>query len=193
MTKKGVFVRATDNRYAGERDKFDLALRHEARTGTIRHLTGFSEDRIRKICGAYFPADGAALRRRRGKTPSQIAPFVTSARRQTEASLLAGLFLIVGAVDLGPDGSAVCLPAVTGVVLGMRFCTAFEAYRELHPTPQLTFEWAWNLHQCLVRKRELRLAFCAMCDGSYVEDAYALALERCPFCELKDAGPRLLS
>ncbi len=44
-------MRATDNRYAGERERFDLALRmieHEARTGTIRLCTGFTEDRIRK-------------------------------------------------------------------------------------------------------------------------------------------------
>ena len=29
-------------------------ISHEARTGTIRLCTGFSEDRIRKIYGTYF-------------------------------------------------------------------------------------------------------------------------------------------
>ena len=50
-------MRATDNRYAAEMAKFNLAVRmigHEARTGTIRRCTGFSEDRIRKIYGTYF-------------------------------------------------------------------------------------------------------------------------------------------
>ncbi len=45
-------MRVTDHRYAAELDKFNLAvrmIRHEARTGTIRACTGFSEDRIRKI------------------------------------------------------------------------------------------------------------------------------------------------
>ena len=95
-------MRATDNRYAGERDRFDLAMRmieHEARTGTIRLCTGFTEDRIRKIYTSYFPGR-EAVRRRRGKSPSQIAPFVSSARRQGEASLLASLFVQTGVVRL---------------------------------------------------------------------------------------------
>ena len=44
-------MRATDDRYRGEQAKFDLAMRmirHEARTGTIRYLTGLNDDRSRK-------------------------------------------------------------------------------------------------------------------------------------------------
>ena len=63
---------------------------------------------------------------------------------------------------------------------------AFEAYLVLHPEPQLSFEWAWNLYRCLVSRRELRVVWCALCEGPYVQDAYALDYERCPFCELKD-------
>ena len=181
-------MRATDNRYAGERDRFDLAMRmieHEARTGTIRLCTGFTEDRIRKIYTSYFPGR-EAVRRRRGKSPSQIAPFVSSARRQGEASLLAGLFVQTGVVRLDPDTRA--LPAIdeAGVTLGAGLCDDFEAYLVLHPEHQLSFEWAWNLHLSLVQKHELQLAWCALCDGSYVRDAYALDYERCPFCEVKD-------
>ena len=54
-------MRATDDRYTAERDRFDLAIRmirHEARTGTIRLCTGFTEDRIRKIYASYFPGQG---------------------------------------------------------------------------------------------------------------------------------------
>ncbi|MEO7387630.1 MAG: hypothetical protein ABIX37_11890 [Gammaproteobacteria bacterium] len=181
-------MRATDSRYAGERQRFDLAVRmigHEARTGTIRLCTGFTEDRIRKIYASYFPGQ-AAVRRRRGKSPSQIAPFVNSARRQGEASLLAGLFVQTGVVCLDRDTRA--LPAISGagVPLGCGLCDAFEAYRALHPDPQLSFEWTWNLYRCLVSRRELRLAWCALCEGPYVQDAYALDYERCPFCEVKD-------
>ena len=53
-------MRVTDDRYTGEMDKFELAIRmigHEARTGTIRSCTGFTEDRIRKLYGTYFAAD----------------------------------------------------------------------------------------------------------------------------------------
>ena len=181
-------MRATDDRYAGERERFDLAIRmigHEARTGTIRQCTGFTEDRIRKIYGSYFPGSNT-VRRRRGKTPSQIAPFVSSARRQGEASLLIGLFILSGVMQPDRDSRTLRAVAETGVKLGNGLCDAFEAYRALHPEPQLSFEWIWNLYRCAVSRRELRLAWCALCEGSYVQDAYALDYRRCPFCEVKD-------
>ena len=63
-------MRATDNRYRGERARFELAMRmirHEARTGTIRYFTGLSDDRIRKLYTSYFKFDeGAPVKRRRG-------------------------------------------------------------------------------------------------------------------------------
>ena len=181
-------MRATDNRYAGERERFDLAVRmigHEARTGTIRLCTGFTEDRIRKIYTSYFPGR-AAVRRRRGKTPSQITPFLSSAGRQGEASLLAGLFVQTGVVRLDTDARARPATPQSGVALGAGLCDAFEAYLALHPEPQLSFEWTWNLYRCLVARQELRLMWCGLCEGSYVQDAYALDYARCPFCELKD-------
>jgi len=181
-------MRAMDNRYAAERECFDLAIRmigHEARTGTIRLCTGFTEDRIRKIYTSYFPAR-AAVRRRRGKSPSQIAPFLSSAGRQGEASLLTGLFVQTGVVQLDPDTRARPMVPGPGVALGAGLCDAFEAYLALHPEPRLSFEWTWNLYRCLVSRRELRVVWCGLCEGSYVQDAYALDYARCPFCELKD-------
>jgi hypothetical protein len=189
MDDKETFVRATDNRYASEREKFDLVIRlirHEARTGTIRLLTGFSEDRIRKIFSTYFSPGPEAIRRRRGKTPSQVTPFVNSARRQAEASLLAGLFLRSGAALLDAQGRLVRDAGLANVHFGGRLCTAFEAYQALHPAPQFSFEWSWNLYRSLVMRRELRLDHCAQCEVAYVEDAYALSLARCPYCEIKD-------
>ena len=97
-------MRITDNRYRGEIDKFNLAVRlihHEARTGTIRRFTGFTEDRIRKLYGAYFKsAAGERVRRRRGKSPRQIARFVNSTQRHTEATLLACLCRLCKAFGL---------------------------------------------------------------------------------------------
>ena len=181
-------MRATDNRYAGERERFDLAIRmieHEARTGTIRLCTGFTEDRIRKIYASYFPGHDT-VRRRRGKSPSQIGPFLSSARRQGEASLLTGLFVHTGLVQLDADSRALRAGADAGVAMGRKLCESFEAYLTLHPEPQLSFEWAWNLYRCLVSRHELRLTWCSLCEGPYVQDAYALDYERCPFCEVKD-------
>lgn len=186
-------MRATDDRYAGERGHFDLAvrmIRHEARTGTIRQCTGFTEDRIRKIYVSYFVAGQQPLRRRRGKTPTQIAPFVSSIRRQGEASLLGCLLVRTGAASLDPAGRSLRAPAAAMFTIGCRFCDAYEGYLSLHPAPQLSFEWGWNLYQSLVAKRELRLEWCALCLGAYVEDAYSLNYHRCPFCALKDQAAR---
>ena len=182
-------MRATDDRYATERDRFDLAvrmIRHEARTGTIRLCTGFTEDRIRKIYASYFPGQSHIVRRRRGKTPSQIAPFVSTAHRQGEASLIAGLLVHSRVAEVDTSGRSLCAVNVPPNVMGCRFCDAYEAYLYLHHQPQLSFEWAWNLLSSLVRTHELQLAWCALCDGPYVRDAYSLDYERCPFCEVKD-------
>ena len=183
-------MRVTDNRYAGELEKFDLAVRmigHEARTGTIRRCTGFTEDRIRKLFATYFRgADAPLIKRRRGKSPRQIGRFVSSSRRQCESTLLACLFVYCGAVQLNQTMQVDRTSAISGVTLGMRLCQAYEAYLRLHPDPQLSFEWAWNLHHALVETRELIFARCDDCTGPYVQDAYALDYRHCPNCELKE-------
>lgn len=182
-------MRVTDHRYTGELEKFDLAIRmirHEARTGTIRACTGFTEDRIRKIYSAYFKAAGGpAVKRRRGRSPTRITRFVKSASRQSEATVLACLFLYCEAATLH-DGRATRANSADRVDLGQRLCQAFEAYCGLHPEPRLSFEWAWNLYHSLVESHELYFAQCDLCEGIYVQDAYALDYRRCPFCEIKD-------
>lgn len=187
-------MRVTDHRYAAELDKFNLAvrmIRHEARTGTIRACTGFSEDRIRKIYNAYFrSAPGAVIRRHRGKSPTRIRQFVNSTPHQLEASLLAGLFLLCDAAQIVRNGRAERTGGASRVALGERICQAFETYRGVHPEPRLSFEWAWNLYHSLVESRELYFAECGTCGGAYVQDAYALDYRRCPFCELKDHRTR---
>jgi hypothetical protein len=183
-------MRVTDHRYAGELDRFHLAIRmirHEARTGTIRACTGFSEDRIRKIYNSYFRAGaGAQVKRRRGKSPTRIRQFVNSTPRQLEATVLAGLFLLCEAARVAGNGRAERVSGADRVALGERLCQAFETYRGVHPQPRLSFEWAWNLYHSLVDSRELYFAECDTCSGRYVQDAYALDYRRCPFCEMKD-------
>jgi hypothetical protein len=190
-------MRVTDNRYAGEIEKFDLAMRmigHEARTGTIRICTGFTEDRIRKLYSTYFKAanskmsDGQNIKRRRGKSPRQITRFVSSTRRQVEATVLACLYLYCGVFDLDAEGRATHKHSGNGIALGSRLCQAFESYLHLYPQPGLSFEWAWNLYHALLESRELYFAWCETCTGPYVQDAYALDYQRCPLCEIKDHG-----
>jgi hypothetical protein len=185
-------VRITDNRYDGEREKFELAMRligHEARTGTIRACTGFTEDRIRKLVTQYFArADGSRVRRRRGKTPRQIGRFVRNASHQAEATLLASLFVYNNATRLDERGCCRRPREVDRVEMGMRICQAFETYRDMHREPRLSIEWAWNLYHALMETGELYFAWCASCEGPYVQDRYALDYQRCPSCEMLQAA-----
>lgn len=183
-------MRVTDNRYTGEMQKFDLAVRmigHEARTGTIRFCTGFTEDRIRKLYGTYFSdTAGTEVRRRRGKSPRQITRFVNCARRQVDATFLASLFCCCDVFQLNHERRPVANHGGDRISLGARVCQAFETYQRLVPDPQFSFEWAWNLYHALTETRELYLAWCDSCSGPYVQDTYALDYHHCPLCELKD-------
>jgi len=183
-------MRITDDRYAGELQKFDLAMRmirHEARTGTIRACTGFTEDRVRKIYASYFKTrDGVKVKRKRGKSPSQITRFVSSSRRQTEATVLACLFLYFSLVSFDSRGRATRTAGIDSIVMGQRLCLAYETYLAIQPEAHLSFEWAWNLYHCLVHSHELYFSWCNECGSPYVQDSYALDYNLCPFCELRN-------
>jgi hypothetical protein len=187
-------MRATDHRYAAEMAKFHLAVRmigHEARTGTIRTCTGFSEDRIRKIYATYFKAgQGPTVRRRRGKSPRQIAPYVSSSQQQAEATVLACMFVYCGVMLLAADDGAVTPLNLTPLTLGNRLCDSYETYRQVYPDPGLCFEKTWGLYKALVQDGELFFAYCGECGGPYVQDRYALDYSHCPFCDLKQLCDR---
>ncbi len=181
-------MRVTDNRYASERSQFELALRmigHEARTRTIRDCTGLSDDRIRKIYTTYFRDTGnVAIRRRRGKSPQQVGPFVKNSTNRLEATTLVALYCASLLLRLDASNRIhACWPR-PDVEYGHRVCRAFETYRLLHPHPRLSFEWAWSLLQHVSKNDELYLATCAACRSTYVQDAYALDHKTCPSCEI---------
>lgn len=181
-------MRLTDNRYASEKQQFELALRmigHEARTRTIRECTGLSDDRIRKVYATYFRNTGIdSVRRRRGKSPQQIGRFVKNPQNQLEATTLVALFCASLLLRIDPDKSVrPCWPR-PDVEFGHRVCRAFETYQLLHPKPALSFEWAWNLLRSISVNDELYLAACRHCRCLYVQDAYALDDRRCPSCSL---------
>ena len=187
-------MRLTDDRYAGERRQFELALRmiqHEARTRTIRECTGLSDDRIRKLFGTYFQDPGTRhIKRRRGKSPRQVARFVKSPLNQLEATTLIALFCSGLVLRLDADQQLhSCWPR-PNVDYGHRVCRAFETYLLLHPDAKLSFEWAWNLLQTISHNDELYLAACDTCNTSYVQDAYALDHRVCPSCEIARQGGR---
>ena len=182
-------MRLTDDRYAGERSQFELALRmirHEARTRTIKDCTGLSDDRIRKLYSTYFRNPGiSGVRRRRGKSPRQITRFVKNPAHQLQATTLVALYCAGLLLRVGQDNNVhSCWPR-PDVEFGHRVCRAFETYLMLHEEPLLNFEWAWNLLQSICYNDELYLAVCGACRAFYVQDAYALDLRSCPACEIE--------
>jgi hypothetical protein len=187
-------MRLTDDRYAGERSQFELALRmirHEARTRTIKDCTGLSDDRIRKLYSTYFRNSGVSgVRRRRGKSPRQITRFVKNPAHQLQATTLVALYCAGLLLRVGQDNSVhSCWPR-PDVEFGHRVCRAFETYLMLHKEPLLNFEWAWNLLQSICYNDELYLAVCSTCQACYVQDAYALDPRSCPACEIESGQQR---
>lgn len=181
-------MRLTDDRYAGERRQFELALRmirHEARTRSIRECTGLSDDRIRKLYSTYFRNSGqASIKRRRGKSPRQVQHYVKSPRNQLEATTLVALFCAGLLVRIDENDQVHPRWPRPDVEFGHRLCRAYETYLLLHNDARLNFEWAWNLLFCIGYNDELYLAACAHCDSRYVQDAYALDHRTCPNCEI---------
>ena len=187
-------MRLTDDRYANERSQFELALRmisHEARTRTIRECTGLSDDRIRKLYSTYFRNPGRSnVRRRRGKSPRQIARFVKNADHQLQATTLVALFCVGLLLRIDEQNRVhPCWPR-PDVEFGHRLCRAFETYLLVHERPLLSFEWAWNLLHSISVNDELVLANCGSCRARYVQDAYALDLRICPACEIETQRQR---
>jgi len=181
-------MRTTDDRYRGERVRFELAMRmigHEARTGTIRYLTGLSDDRIRKLYTSYFKFDARGkIKRRRGKTPTQITPLIRTAARTLESGVFVNLLLANGLISIEePPG-----PELRGsIALGNRFCECYETHVRVVPLPTLSFEWAWNLMLTIRRGDEIGISRCDRCATAYLCDQLALPPNPCPACPTLNA------
>lgn len=182
-------MRLSDDRYAGEKSQFELALRmiqHEARTRTIRECTGLSDDRIRKAYGTYFRnGAGAHIKRHRGKSPRQIGKFVKNPRNQLQATTLITLFCGGQLLRIDHDRKVYACWPRPDVEYGHRVCRAYETYCLLHDNARLDFEWAWNLLHTITHNDELYLAACGNCPAIYVQDSYALDYQTCPSCEIE--------
>ncbi|HKZ72750.1 MAG TPA: hypothetical protein VJ011_01730 [Steroidobacteraceae bacterium] len=176
-------MRVSDDRYSRDRQRLDVALRfirHEARTHTIRAWTGLTDDRIRKLYRSYLCGnEGSTIARHRGKSPQQAAFFTRSPRLQQESAVFASLCCLLGVVPARQIGDARTLP---GVARGELLCQAFEAYRALVVSPQISFEHAVFLVTALARGDELRLGSCPDCGSLFVADRLSLRSTRCPQC-----------
>jgi hypothetical protein len=177
----------SNERYFLDRERHDLALRmirHEARTCTIRSCTGLTDDRIRRLYKTYASHAGAALRRRRGKSPRQPAYFVRNLRAQYESSLLACTFASFGLLH------ARVRDEPGSIRFGELFCDAYETHLQLLAHAEISFEHAWFLLQLLVRRTGLRVTRCRRCDTQYLSDPVNAARRSCPVCTLKERPDR---
>jgi hypothetical protein len=158
---------------------------HEARTGTIRFWPGLNDDRIRKLYTPYFKYGENTVRRRRGRSPTRIAPLVRTPLRALESGVFANLLLANGLFSVDdPPG-----PVLKGSVdLGARFCECFETYDLLVPASAMSLEWGWNLLLTIRRGEELGIARCTTCSVCYVFDLLSLPRSACPACLLFDAA-----
>ncbi len=181
----------SNDRYFRDRQRHDLALRmigHEARTCTIKSCTGLTDDRIRRLYKTLADHHSTVVvRRRRGKSPRQIAFFTRNAQLQFESSLLVSVFTAFGLMQ--QEGS----PAgETTLEFGELFCDAYETHRQLlSRAAAVSFEHAWFLLQLLHRRNDLRMTRCRRCQSHYLRDLVNLSPRSCPVCELKQvSAPR---
>jgi hypothetical protein len=177
-------MQISNDRYFYDRRRHDLALRmirHEARTCTIRSCTGLTDDRIRQLYKTYAShLSNVPVRRRRGKSPRQVAFFIRSTRAQLESSLLASLFTVFGLLDRRPAMQD------EPIEFGRLFCDAYETHRQLLRTTHISFEHAWFLLQLLKCRGDLQAVRCRRCDSPYLRDRLGAGCRRsCPVCKLK--------
>jgi hypothetical protein len=188
-------MRICDDRYSRERARMELALRflrHEARTQTIRAWTGLSDDRIRKLYRSYMSHARRHLRRHRGKSPHQVAYFTRSLRLQQESALLASVLALLGVVPTAAAATpadAASAAALPGLGRGELLCQAFEAFRALLPSAQISFEHAVFLATALARGDQLRLGGCSECGCLLVTERFPLRTARCHHCSGARAEP----
>lgn len=177
-------MRITDDRYTRDRLRLDLALRlirHEARTCTIRSLTGLTDDRIRKLFKSYAEHSGThRVRRHRGKSPRQPAFFLKNGALRLQAAGLASALCELGLLEDGPPASAGALEQLRW---GERFCQAYETFLQRHAPSQIGFEHACFLRRALERQKELCIDDCEACGALLVVSAFAPRPAGCEFCD----------
>lgn len=180
-------MRITDSRY--DRDRLRLAIAYrmialEARTRTIRLATQLSDDRIRRMYRDYFTGRGGnRVRRRRGKSPRQLAFFRRSLEHEQQAALIGALLQLCGLLTPYPSGFRPPLEDVG------RFCDIYETYLGFWPEPHITFEHAWHLWQVFCRNDEIVLSQCPDCASAWVQDTLEILPYNCSACRRGACAP----
>ena len=177
-------MRISEQRYTKDRRALDVATRlidFEARTGTIRALTGLADDRIRKLsksCGA----DGSptSTPRHRGSSPRRVSHILGKSQSKREAAALLGVCQLMGITSelRQPERD----PAPNRVARTEQLCDAFWTFRYLLPQSSISFEHMLLLLAEVTKGEEMAATHCVDCNALLVVDILSLYSSLCPHC-----------
>jgi len=175
-------VRVSEDRYAKDLRRLNVAqrlIRHEVRTQWICALTGFSEERVRRLFRAYQKTLGS-VRRHRGPAPTRVAAFVRSPALRAEASAIGGLARVLEVVPLPPTaGGRLNRFGIEGAE---RLCRVFEVYRQVAPESRFTMDQLIRLVIAVSERQEFEIGHCRHCHGALLIDCLGDARRLCPAC-----------
>ena len=105
-----------------------------------------------------------------------------------EAAVFASVSSLFGLISPRPGRPEAIVverfpPPTPNVARGALLCEAFEAYRALMGSSQISFEHAVYLLAALQAGDELRVAHCRDCNGVLVTDRLALRVQVCNDCK----------
>lgn len=162
----------------------DVAARlidFEARTGTIRELTGLTDTRIRSLskeCGVDGRSGGKT--RHRGASPHRVGSILSKPRTRNEAATLLGMCQLMGLTpeegDSGPGHG------INRLLRAERLCEVFWTFRQLFPDASISFEHMLLLLAEAGKGEEMAVAHCSDCGVMMVVDALSLYRDVCPHC-----------
>ena len=177
-------MRVSDNRYERDIRKHNLARRmllYGARTRTITRWTGLSRYRVQALSRRYQHLEQGDYRRR-GISPHTVAYFAQSASLELESLALVFIALEMRAVppELVPNARA----SLPDLIRGERLLDAFDWYRRLIPSPQISLERAILLVLEFAEGRMLSLERCKTCPNLMLVDYGGKMHDRCPVCRI---------
>lgn len=174
-----------EDRIGRELRRTQLATRmvsHKARTQTICDYTGLARERIKTLRRDWKVASD---QRHRGPSPSSVSVFFRSARMRAEASALAVICRMLGAVGAAPMADAA--RRFPSLERGERLCDVFEAFRTFFPKSDVGFEQVVLLAVGMAQGDVLRLEYCGNCDAVILADRLAAAQRLCAPCQALEA------
>jgi hypothetical protein len=177
-------MRVSEQRYARDRRALDVATRlldFEARTGTIRELTGLSDGCIRSLSKACGGKGGSGPRsRHRGASPRRVNLLLAKARAKDEAAALLGVCLLMGLISESPGAAPA--PALDGLARAERLCDAYWTFRYLVPEACIGFEHMQLILSAAATGEELATTHCRDCRALLVVDPLSRYSALCPQC-----------